>query len=45
MFSEDNLKEIEAWEFVGKTSAEEKPAADESITVLFDPTIWRNKTK
>ena len=45
MFSEDNLKEIEAWEFVGKTSAEEKPAADESIAVLFDPTIWRNKTK
>ena len=45
MFSKGNLKEIEAWEFVGKTSAEEKVAADESIAVLFDPTIWRNKTR
>ena len=45
MFSKGNLNEVEAWEFVGKTSAEEKPAADKSIAVLFDPTIWRNKTK
>ena len=45
MFSEDNLNKVEAWEFVGKTSAEEKPAADESIAVLFDLTIWRNETK
>ena len=45
MFSEDNLNKVEAWEFVGKTSAEEKPAAYESIAVLFDLTIWRNETK
>ena len=45
MFSEDNLNKVEAWEFVGKTSAEEKPAADESIAVLFDLKICRNETK
>ena len=38
-FSADNANKAEAWVFVGKTSAEGKPAADESIAVLLDPTI------
>ena len=39
MFSADNANRVEAWVFVGKTLAEGKPVADESIAVLFDPTI------
>ena len=45
MFSADSAKKFEAWWFIGMTSAEEEPAADESVAVLFDPAIWRNETK
>ena len=42
MFSGDNAKIVEAWEFVVNTSAEGEPAADESVAMLFDTAIWRN---
>ena len=45
MFSADSAKEFEAWGFIGMTSAEGEPAADESVALLFDPVIWRNETK
>ena len=45
MFSADSAKEFEAWGFIGMTSVEGEPAADESVALLFDPVIWRNETK
>ena len=44
MFSADSAKKFEAWGFIGMTSAEGEPAADESVALLFDPVIWRNET-
>ena len=45
MLSGGKGNKVKAWEFVGKTSAEGEPAAEESVAVLFDPAIWRNETK
>ena len=45
MFRADNANRFEVWEFVGKSSTEGEPAAEESVAMLFDPTIWRNETK
>ena len=44
MFSADSAKKFEAWGFIGMTSAEGEPAADESVALLFYPVIWRNET-